>query len=610
MSLFAELKRRKVVKVGAAYLVVAWVAVQVVSIAFPAFDAPPWAMRVFILLCLLGFPATLALAWAFESTPDGLRRDASTTGNKRMAMMIAGFAVLALGWYFIGMPSLRPGQKVVADSATAPAASAPVAPVVPDKSIAVLAFADMSPNKDNEFLGDGIAEEILNGLAHVPGLKVAGRTSSFHFKGRNEDLKSIGAALQVAHVLEGSVRRQGDKVRITAQLIRSSDGFHLWSETFDGDMQDVFALQERIARAVTDQLQVVLGAGGAAPLVRAGTQDPEAYALYLEASQIFNRRQGARFPEGMAKLQQAIARDPKYARAWARLASMHALSSNYRSVSTDQVLAAVEAAAAKASALDPRLGEPYAATGLALDQSRSHKASRAAFEKALALEPDDITANTWNGITLVQTGYVREGSRYLDRALALDPLLPIALLWRAGIHLADGDVDTARRQLQLAEEGNLSFVGISRSELERRLGHTEKAADYLDRTFAVLGTEFDAPVRRTFARACAGDASARPEARAALDRYLAARPNPVAGTAVYVLFCLGDYPRALEWLAKGPTSNDAMSMSALMRGAWSQAFDAAGFADAVRAIGLAELWELHGPPDRCTRQANGDWRCH
>ena len=132
MSLFAELKRRKVVKVGAAYLVVAWVAVQVVSIAFPAFDAPPWAMRVFILLCLLGFPATLALAWAFESTPDGLRRDASTTGNKRMAMMIAGFAVLALGWYFIGMPSLRPGQKVVADSATAPAASAPVAPVVPD----------------------------------------------------------------------------------------------------------------------------------------------------------------------------------------------------------------------------------------------------------------------------------------------------------------------------------------------------------------------------------------------------------------------------------------------------------------------------------------------
>lgn len=607
MSLISELKRRKVVKVGAAYLVVAWVAVQVVSIAFPAFDAPPWAMRAFILLCLLGFPATLALAWAFESTPEGLRRDASSTGNKRMAMMIAGFAVLALGWYFVGMPSLRPGQRVVAD-APAPAA-APAERDVPEKSIAVLAFADMSPNKDNEFLGDGIAEEILNGLAHVPGLKVAGRTSSFHFKGRNEDLKQIGAALQVAHVLEGSVRRQGDRVRITAQLIRSSDGFHLWSETFDGDMQDVFALQERIARAVTDQLQVVLGAGGAAPLVRAGTQDPEAYALYLEASQIFNRRQGARFPEGMDKLRQAIARDPRYARAWARLASMHALSSNYRSLSSAQVLAAVQAAAAQASALDPGLGEPYAATGLALDQARQHQASRAAFEKALALEPDDITANTWNGITLVQLGYVREGSRYLDRALALDPLLPIALLWRAGVHLSTGDLDTARRQLQLAEEGNLSFVGITRSELERRLGNTEKAADYLERTFAVLGTEFDPSVRKTFARACAGDASARPEAEAQLDRYFASRPTVKAGAAVYMLFCLGDYPRALEWLAQAPTSNDAMAMSALMRGTWPKAFDAPGFADAVRDTGLAELWDLRGPPDRCTRQANGDWRC-
>ena len=605
MSLVAELKRRKVFKVGAAYLVVAWLAVQVVSIAFPAFEAPPWAMRAFILLALLGFPATLALAWAFESTPEGLRRDGQAAGDKRMAAVVVGLAALALGWYFLGAPSLRPGDRAVPAATTA----APATPAVAEQSIAVLAFVDMSPNKDNEFLGDGIAEEILNGLAQVPGLKVAGRTSSFHFKGRNEDLKAIGAQLAVAHVLEGSVRRQGDRVRITAQLIRSADGFHLWSETFDGDMQDVFGLQERIARAVTEKLQVVLGAKGDRPLVKAGTDDAEAYALYLQATQIFNRRQGARFPEGIEKLQQAISRDPTYARAWARMASMHALSGNYRPIPTQQVLDAVEAAAGKASALDPGLGEPYAALGLALDQSRRLKASRAAFEKALALEPDDITANTWNGITLVQAGYLREGGRYLDRALALDPLLPIALLWRGGVHLAAGDFDAAQRQLQLAEESNLSFVGIVRWELERRQGRTREAAAYLERAYLVLGTEFEQPALRTFAQACVGDAAARPQAQALLDRYLASQPRQVAGVAVHVLFCLGDYPRGLEVLARAPTSNDAMAMSPLMRGVWPQAFEAPGFADAVRRMGLAEIWDAHGAPDHCRRQPNGDWRC-
>lgn len=607
MSLVAELKRRKVFKVGAAYLVVAWLAVQVVSIAFPAFEAPPWAMRAFILLALLGFPATLALAWAFESTPEGLRRDGQAAGDKRMAAVVVGLAALALGWYFLGAPSLRPSDRAVPAAATA--TTAPARPAVPEQSIAVLAFVDMSPGKDNEFLGDGIAEEILNGLAQVPGLKVAGRTSSFHFKGRNEDLKSIGAQLAVAHVLEGSVRRQGDRVRITAQLIRSEDGFHLWSETFDGDMQDVFGLQERIARAVTDKLQVVLGAKADSPLVKAGTRDSRAYSLYLQASQIFNRRQGARFPEGIATLQQAIALDPTYARAWARMASMHALSGNYRPIPMQQVLAAVEAAAGKASALDPSLGEPYAALGLALDQSRQHRESWAAFAKALALEPDDITANVWYGITLLQAGYDREGSRYLDRALALDPLLPIALLWRAGPYMAAGDLDTARRQLQLAEEGNLSFVGITRWELEFRQGHTREAADYLERAFLVLGTEFEPPALKTFAHACVGEASARPRAKALLDDYVASRPAQMAGVAVYVMFCLGDYPRALETLAKAPTSNDAMAMSHLMRGTWPRAYEAPGFADAMRRMGLADTWEAHGAPDRCSRQANGDWRC-
>ncbi|MEO8161047.1 MAG: hypothetical protein ABI588_06480 [Arenimonas sp.] len=608
MSLLDELKRRNVFKVGAAYLIVAWLAVQVVSIAFPAFDAPPWALRAFILLALLGFPLALAMAWAFETTPEGVRRDTSPAGNRRMALIVAAFAVLALAWYFVGMPALRPNQELASSPATTTRPAA--APAAPAKSIAVLPFADMSPGHDNEFLGDGIAEEILNALAHVEGLKVAGRTSSFHFKGRNEDLKTIGSALGVAHVLEGSVRRQGDKVRITAQLVRSADGYHLWSENYDGDMKDVFALQERIARAVTDSLKVVLQAGGATPLVQAGTHNPDAYALYLQASLIFNRRQGDRFPEGMAKLKQAIALDPSYARAWARLASMHALSGNYRSEEPAQMLVEVEAAAKHASALDPKLGEPYAATGLALVQLRHSREGRAAFVKALELEPDDITTNVWNGITLEQFGYRREGDASLDRALALDPMLPIALLWRAMSHSAQGELDEADRQLQLAEESNLAFVGLGRGHVLMMRGDRTAAAEQTTRALRVLATDFDEETNTIFGRACVGDISARPEALLRVNRYLASKPHPVAGAAAYVLLCVGEVERALELFASAPTSNDSLVSAALFRGRWPEALASKSFPAVARRVGWAELWEAYGPPDVCRKADNGDWLCH
>ena len=193
----------------------------------------------------------------------------------------------------------------------------------------MLAFADLSPQHDQDYFSDGIAEEILNALAQVKDLKVAGRTSSFSFKGKNEDLRIIGATLGVAHVLEGSVRKQGDKVRITAQLIRSKDGFHLWSETYDGDLKDVFALQERIAQSITEKLAVVLSGKQAAQLVNAGTSNPEAYALYLKATATFDKRDGAHMPEAIKQLQQAVALDPGYARAYSRLATLQAILPTY-----------------------------------------------------------------------------------------------------------------------------------------------------------------------------------------------------------------------------------------------------------------------------------------
>jgi TolB-like protein len=604
MALFEELKRRKVFKVGGAYVVLAWLAVQVASIVLPTFGAPLWVLRVLILVLALGFPIAVVMAWLLEATPEGLKVEPASAGNKRVLGAAASIAALALAWYFLGQPAIRRG------AAPAPAAAAPAAPKVSERSIAVLAFTDMSADGKNEYLGDGIAEEILNSLAKIDGLKVAGRTSSFHYKGRNDDLRDIGKALGVANVLEGSVRRQGNQVRITAQLVRTQDGFHLWSETFPGTMDDVFALQERIAREVAGRLKVVLSGEQSRQLVKAGTTDPDAYALYLQASLIFNRRQGPRMPEGMRLLEQAIALDPKYARAWARLASMHVISPNYRTIAPEAMLASVKDAAGHAIAIDPTLGEPHAATGLALVTLRRYAEGLAEFERALQLEPDDITANVWQGIALVQLGYRREGDRALDRALELDPMLPIALLWRGMSHASRGELDVAERQLGLAEESNLAFVGLGQSQIAMMRGNPGASVPQLERAFAVLAgdlPERDATIP-VFARACSGDPAAKADAISRIDRYLAADPRPVAGSVAYVLFCTGQHARALDVFARGATSNDAMVSGAIFRGVWPEVFALPAFPDAARRIGWAALWDARGAPDLCTRSA-GDWHC-
>jgi TolB-like protein/Flp pilus assembly protein TadD len=608
VSLFAEFKRRNVFKVGGAYLVVAWLAVQVVSIAFPAFEAPPWALRVFILLAMLGFPLALLMAWAFEATPEGLRRDTTPTGNKRMAVIGVVLAVLALAWYFVGEPAVR---GTIEPPPAAPVAAAPVAPATaPSKSIAVLPFVNMSADKDNEYFSDGISEELLNALARVDGLKVAGRTSSFQYKGRNENVQAIGAALGVANVLEGSVRKQGDKVRITAQLIQASDGYHLWSETYDGDLADVFELQERIARSITDELKVVLEGAQAKRLVNTGTANTEAYSLYLQASGIFNRREGARMPEAIDLLEQATKLDPKYARAYSRLAAVHAISGNYRTIPAEQVLADVQAAAKRASELDPTLGEPYAALGLAYGAQRRFSEEREAFARALELEPDDITANVWNSFSLIRTGYRREGTRVLDRALALDPLLPIALMWRSMEYIDAGAVDQADRALRLAAEGHLMFVGLGQFRVDRARGDTAAGIRHLGEAIAVFDADFPDGSNEVFARACFGEAAARAESLHRIDAYLDTDPPTIAGLVPFMLLCLGERERAFAVIERGPTSNDALFMPGLFRAKEHPGLLASPrFAVMARRIGLAEHWDRFGAPDPCRKQGD-DYVCN
>jgi TolB-like protein/Tfp pilus assembly protein PilF len=606
MSFFDELKRRKVFKVGVGYLVVAWLIVQVASIGFPTFEAPPWALRVFILVILLGFPISLLFAWAFDVTPEGVKAERASVGNKRFLLVAVALVGLAFAWYFKGQPTyLEPPKAATTVTASAAEAPKPKA-AINRKSIAVLPFTDLSPGKDQEYFSDGISEEILNALAQVKDLKVAGRTSSFHFKGKNDDLRAIGEALGVAHILEGSVRKQGDKVRITAQLIQASDGFHLWSESFDGDLSDVFELQERIARSITDKLQVILLEGQSKQLVAAPTQDIEAYTLYLQASQTFNRRDGTRWPEAIGQLEQAIALDPKFARAHSRLAALQALTGNYYPKREAMASAAAEEHARKATALDPGLAEPWAALGALRARQRRFVESMEASERALQLDPNDVTANFWNATIRCQIGYLELCSARLDRVLQLDPMLPNALSWRGRRYVEAGQLEAGEKMLRRSADAGLMHAGFALATLAEKRGDLDAARKYIVQGYTPLAGGFPAESIDVLVRGMYGNAQERATAIAAVDRYLAGKPRPVSSVVANAMLRL-DPRRALREFGDAPTNNDSMFLPPL----WQVpvAITAPEFPGFARRTGMAAAWDKFGPPDKCRKDEDGDYVC-
>src|SRR4051812_29206081 len=306
---FAELKRRKVFKVGAAYLIVAWLGVQAASIGFPAFDAPPWALRIFILIVFLGFPIAVVLAWVFDITREGVKLDVGTAGGKGLFAAAALLVVLALGWYFYGQPSFRKG-----DVAT-PTVAAP-------NSIAVLPFANMSGKADQDYFSDGMTEELLNVLAKVPQLKVVARTSVFQFKDKGGDIRAIGRKLGVTNAVEGNMRRDGEQVRITAQLVRVAEGFHIWSETYYRKLESVFALQDEIARRIGTALKLSLGVS--APVAARAPIDPEAYDEYLKGRALLRQRQD--LTAAIAHFKKAVTKAPEFAAGWSSLSLTYEVS--------------------------------------------------------------------------------------------------------------------------------------------------------------------------------------------------------------------------------------------------------------------------------------------
>jgi TolB-like protein/predicted Zn-dependent protease len=475
-SFFEELKRRNVVRVALAYMVAAWLAMQVIDVMFPALNVPEWVASAVAILLIVGFPFALIVAWAFEITPEGLKREkdvdrsrsiTARTGRTLNRITIA-ILVAAVGFLLVDKFVLRPEEQDVMATAAV------------KRSVAVLPFVNMSDDKENDYFSDGLAEELLNVLAKVPQLQVAGRTSSFQFKGENEDLRLIGQKLNVANVIEGSVRKSGARLRITAQLIDTENGYHLWSNTYDRELTDVFAVQDEIASEVAQALKVTL-LGDATGTPTHGTTNVDAYNLYLQAMYFLDHASADNYDKADDSLQQAIALDPSYADAWAlRSIVSGQIVSGFAGGGSDDFIEGFETARAlakKALELDPELPMAYIAQGVvATVVDRDLEAGVGHFSKALELAPNDVTAVNWLLSVRRMQGRDDELLPLSERLMQLDPLSIFAHRERADVLAETGHPDEAisiyedalRLQPDAARlHGRLAQIYLLRGEFEQ-----------------------------------------------------------------------------------------------------------------------------------------------
>ena len=436
---FAELKRRNVFRVAIAYLAIGWLVLQVAGLVIPAFDIPSWVLRLLVIVVGLGFPVALVISWVFELTPEGLKREADVESGQSIArltgrkldVIIIGVLAAVVGLLLLDRFVLTPRTAVTPATSAAVVPVAPAAeavPAVPARSIAVLPFVDMSQAKDQEYFSDGLSETLLDMLAQVPDLKVAARTSSFAFKGKPQDVRGIGAALGVAHLLEGSVQKAGDQVRITAQLVQASDGTHLWSKHFDRQLADVFKIQDEIATEVVGALQIALGKAAQQHLTQKRTENVEAYQEYLKGIALLPRRKVAEMREAAAHFERAIVLDPTFAKAYVGASDVYRLLGYYGSRS-DEERARIRPHLDRALELAPELGEAHASLGGVFLFAGNATDAEREFLRAIALTPSYAPAYLgYGGLLRNELGRYEEALVLHQRAAALDPLSPVLQL--------------------------------------------------------------------------------------------------------------------------------------------------------------------------------------
>lgn len=471
---FKELKRRKVVRVAAVYAIVAWLLVEVASVVFPGLLLPDWSTRLVIVMAIIGFPIALVLAWAIDVTPDGIKFDAGPPEN--LADEVPA----------------NSHDRDLHDTRT---------------SIAVLPLLNLSADPENEYFSDGMAEEVLTLLCKLPQLKVASRTSSFSFRGKDVDLSTVAEKLGVDVILEGSVRRSGDRVRTTAQLIDAHSDRHLWSETYDRELKDVFAVQDEIAHSIVDALEITLSSAQERSIKkRAMTDDMDAYDCYLRGRYYFERGD-VKF--ALQMFEKAIERDPEFALGWAGVADCRAWMCMWQEKTSENLQSADECSL-KALRLAPELAGTHASRGFALSLNARHAEAEKEFEAAISLDPQLFEAYYFAGRAFFAQGKFREAAEMFAKAEEIRPEDVSAATLRVTALKSLGAHEEAREAAKHAAEiveNHLTLnpddsIALSRgANVLVQAGETDRGLEWAERALAINPDNCGYNVACTFASA-------------------------------------------------------------------------------------------------------------
>ncbi|TDJ31378.1 MAG: tetratricopeptide repeat protein [Gammaproteobacteria bacterium] len=605
-DLLTELKRRNVFRVGVVYVVTAWLLAQAGDLAAENFGAPDWVMQMFMVMLALGVPIALIFAWAFEITPEGIKKEKDvdrtqsitpTTGRKLDRFIIVSMGI-ALVYFAVTHQwgTEDPKPTTVTESGVG-------------KSIAVLPFANLSDSAENEYFSDGIAEELLNLLAKIPELKVAARTSSFSFKGKDVDIPTIAQKLGVETVLEGSVRRSGNKVRITAQLINASDGFHLWSDTYTRELDDIFVVQDEIASHIADALRVTLDIRDQGAVTARPTENLEAYEAVLRGRHLFLQRGKGPLNAAIKEFEKAIELDPDYVDAWSGLAMAYGVLYFYTSEITqeDSVGRSVELAT-KTIELDPYNGMAYSLLAFGFENTGDMVKAHEYHNRAIELSPNDPTILSWYSEFFGDMGYTEEAAEWSARAYALDPLSPVVVMDFSYAQLELGNPEVALPYSKFVWDGGLreGFVwnGVFRALIQmERFDEALAWADELPLRAGEPAASLEP--QRAAARAVV-EALMEPtgENRARARRALQASGDAgISSNAPRYLALLGEADAAFVELERA-SRRDSTSYAVLFEPAWDELRGDPRTLAILEMRGAIDLWHKIGPPDHC--RAVGD----
>ena len=554
-NFFGELKRRNVYKVAVAYAIVGWLLVQVATQVFPFLEIPNWVVRLVIALVVIGFPVALVIAWAFEATPEGIKRtdvaDAANqhSRNRTWIYVVVIGAAFSIGLFFIGRYTVRTSSSASSSE-------------LPAKSIAVLPFDNLSEEKGNAYFAEGIQDEILTRLAKVADLKVISRTSTQRFKSAPSDLREIAKQLGVMNILEGSVQKANDQVRVNVQLINAITDAHLWADTYDRKLIDIFSVESEIAKTIADTLQAKLSGSEKTAMSKKPTANPEAYKLYLKGRFFWNKRTAADLRRAIDYFNQAIAKDPNYALAYAGLAQSWKLLPAFNGGAPQDCFPQAESAARKALALDDTLSDAHAAlASLKGLNGFDYPGAVAEYERTLQLNPNDATAHQWfANDTLANIGQNEREVAVMKRAVELDPLSLIInsnLGW-AYIHAGrlDGAVAQFRKTVEMDGSFYYARYGLALA-LELKGAIPEAIAEY-QKTISISD---DSVPLGMLGRLYAAHGR-KDEAQKILQQLRQIREQQYipAYSLALVYLGLGDRNEALNWLEQGYREHDGFNI--------------------------------------------------